>query len=125
MNNVKEAVEKEEEQKTLRGRPRKYSYTKISKEKDEELLIAEENLNKHRFFYVCFTYIYMNVSRWGYTFIETQFNKMYSIGDVRRITNIFDAVPVTNIEFKNKKEWLEYQGLDTVEFPFEVLDNFD
>lgn len=73
--------------------------------------------NKHRYFYICYNFLYTGVIRYGYAFIETQFDKIFSIGDLRQITGVAEAIPVFWKEFEKKEDFLRFQDKDIVNFP--------
>lgn len=125
----------EEKTSKKRGRPPKNVISKneiISEIKDNIPIAGNfspvtkqkppEQEKTMRYFYCVYMFIEMNVMRYGSTFIETHFDRHVSIGDVMKTVGRHDIMITNVIEFRDKKEWLEFQGRSTVRFEIEVFD---
>lgn len=104
-----------EERKSNAGRPPKYNRRTVVDENGKEEIVLEL-IDKKRYFFVAYNWTYMNTIKWGYITFEMSKDKMFSIGDLQRVTGLQSVVPFNWIEFLNKKDFIEFQGKNYVEF---------
>ena len=108
-----------DEEKKVSGRPRKYNRKTIIDDEGNERIVLEE-LDRHRFFFVSYNFSHLNSVRWGYiTFTKTH-DEYWNIADLQKITGLTNIIPIYSFEFKDKKDFLEFQRKDKPDF--EVLD---
>lgn len=96
-----------DEKKKKRGRPTKYERVIVTDEKGEKRIINME-VDKHRYWFVSFTYVLFDVTHKGSITFETSKNKIFSMYDLTNLVGNRNLSIVWWNEFKDKAEYKEF-----------------
>ena len=100
---------KDESQKKKSGRPTKYSRVIVTDEDGTERVLLKE-INKQRFFYVSYTYIFYSRQEYGFITFATNNNKFFTLKDVEMATGIIGTIILFWQEFLDEVDFQTFQN---------------